>query len=38
MEVYPGNVADPVTVTEQIIKVRARFGLEHVVLVGDRGC
>lgn len=37
MEVYPGNVADPVTVTEQIIKVRARFGLEHVVLVGDRG-
>jgi hypothetical protein len=37
MEVYPGNVADPVTVTEQIIKVRARFGLEHVILVGDRG-
>ena len=37
MEVYPGNVGDPATVTEQIIKVRTRFGLEKVVLVGDRG-
>jgi len=37
MEVYPGNVGDPATVTEQIIKVRTRFGLEKVVLVGDCG-
>ena len=37
MEVYPGNVADPATVTAQLIKVRSRFGLEKVVLVGDCG-
>ena len=37
MEVYPGNVGDPATVTEQILKVRTRFGLNKVVLVGDRG-
>ena len=33
----PGNAADPTTVGVQIEKLRARFGLSKVVLVGDRG-
>ncbi len=37
MSVYPGNTGDPTTVPEQVEKLRRRFGLEHVVLVGDRG-
>lgn len=37
VEVYPGNTADPSTVPDQAVKIRERFGLEHVVLVGDRG-
>jgi len=37
MEVYRGDTGDPATVREQVLKVRARFGLQHVVLVGDRG-
>lgn len=37
MEVYPGNTADPATVADQVVKVRARFDLHDVVLVGDRG-
>jgi transposase len=37
LDVYPGNTADPVTVPDQIAKVRERFALTHVVLVGDRG-
>jgi transposase len=37
MDVYPGNTADPVTVPDQVEKLRGRFGLERVVLVGDRG-
>lgn len=37
MEVYPGDRGDPSTVADQIVKVRARFGLKEVVLVGDRG-
>ena len=37
MEVYPGNTGDPATVPDQIRKLRDRFGLERVVLVGDRG-
>ena len=36
-EVFPGNAADPATVGAQIDKLRARFGLKKVVLVGDRG-
>ena len=35
--VYPGNTADPATVQDQIDKLRAQFGLEMVVFVGDRG-
>ncbi len=37
MEVFAGNVADPRTLSSQIDKVRRRFGLERVILVGDRG-
>lgn len=37
VDVYPGNTADPVTVPDQVEKLRERFGLERVVLVGDRG-
>ncbi len=37
VEVFAGNVADPRTLSSQIDKVRRRFGLERVILVGDRG-
>ena len=37
VEVYPGNTADPVTVPDQVEKLRQRFGINRVVLVGDRG-
>jgi hypothetical protein len=37
VEVYPGNTGDPATVADQVDKLRRRFGLDHVVLVGDRG-
>jgi len=37
VEVYPGNTADPTTLASQIFKVRERWGLKHVVWVGDRG-
>ena len=37
VEVFPGNTGDPKTLAPQIQKVRQRFGLERVILVGDRG-
>ena len=37
VEVFEGNVAHPLTVGPQIAKLRERFGLSRVVLVGDRG-
>lgn len=37
VDVYPGNTGDPTTVPDQVEKIRNRFGLERVVLVGDRG-
>ena len=37
VEVFPGSSADPSTVQVQIEKLRDRFGLERVLLVGDRG-
>lgn len=37
VNVYPGNTADPDTVPDQAEKLRSRFGLKRVVLVGDRG-
>ena len=37
VEVFPGNTGDPLTVPAQVEKLRKRFGLSQVVLVGDRG-
>jgi len=37
VEVYPGDTGDPSTVPGQADKLRKRFGLNHLVLVGDRG-
>ena len=37
VQVYPGNTADPTTVPDQVEKLRERFGLNKVTLVGDRG-
>jgi len=37
VQAYAGNTGDPSTVPDQVDKLRGRFGLEQVVLVGDRG-
>ena len=37
VEVFEGNTGDPKTLAPQITKLRARFGLKRIVLVGDRG-
>jgi hypothetical protein len=37
VEVFEGNTADPMTLSAQTDKLKARFGLSRVVLVGDRG-
>lgn len=37
VEVFEGNTADPMTIATQITKIKERFGLSRVVLVGDRG-
>jgi hypothetical protein len=37
IEVFEGNTGDPMTLATQVEKLKQRFGLDHVVLVGDRG-
>jgi hypothetical protein len=37
IEVFEGNTADPMTLGSQVQKLKTRFGLERVVVVGDRG-
>jgi len=37
IEVFKGNTGDPKTLGSQIKKICERFGIERVVLVGDRG-
>jgi transposase len=37
VEVFPGNTGDPKTLAAQIKKIRERFLIERVILVGDRG-
>jgi transposase len=37
VEVFQGNTADPKTVAPQVQKLRQRFRLKQIVLVGDRG-
>ena len=36
VQVHPGNTADPTTVPDVLDTVRERFGIERVILVGDR--
>ena len=37
IEVFEGNVGDPSTLASQISKLKQRFRLDRVVLIGDRG-
>lgn len=37
VSVFDGNISDPCTVMTQVDKVRNSFGIDRMVLVGDRG-
>ena len=37
VEVFEGNTGDPKTVGAQVRKLRERFDLQNIVLIGDRG-
>lgn len=37
VEVFAGNTADPATLSAQIAKLKQRFNLHRVVMIGDRG-
>jgi Transposase DDE domain len=37
IEIFAGNTGDPKTVASQVEKLKNRFGITKVVLVGDRG-
>jgi hypothetical protein len=37
IRVFPGNTADPTAFTEAVQTVRGKFGLDDLVMVGDRG-
>jgi hypothetical protein len=37
IEVFSGNTSDPTTFTAQVEKIRKQFGINRIVLVGDRG-
>jgi hypothetical protein len=37
VEVFRGNTGDPATLASQVKKLKQRFGLAHVAIVGDRG-
>lgn len=37
IEAFTGNTSDPATVSHQLKTLRGKFGLEKVILVGDRG-
>jgi transposase len=37
IEVFDGNTGDPKTLAVQVEKLKQHFGLDHMVLVGDRG-
>lgn len=37
VQVFKGNTADPATVAAQVAKLKARFGIERIAWVGDRG-
>ena len=37
VRVFPGNTGDPAAFTEIVDVIRDKFGLEQMVMVGDRG-
>jgi hypothetical protein len=37
VEVFKGSTGDPATLASQVKKLKERFGLSHVAVVGDRG-
>src|SRR5215813_12119304 len=37
VEVFQGNTGDPATLASQVTKLKQRFGLTHLAVVGDRG-
>ncbi len=37
IELFTGNTADPRTLASQVEKIRTRFGIARIALVGDRG-
>jgi hypothetical protein len=37
VEVFKGATGDPATLASQVTKIKSRFGLTHVAVVGDRG-
>ena len=37
VEVFAGNTGDPATIAGRVEKVRDRFGIRNIALVGDRG-
>src|SRR5262249_40786447 len=37
VEVFPGNTSDPESLKTAITRVRADFGIERLIMVGDRG-
>jgi hypothetical protein len=37
VDVFEGNMADPMTVAAQVDKFKNRFGIDEIVMVGDRG-
>jgi Transposase DDE domain len=37
VQVFKGATGDPATLADQVTKLRQRFGLTHVAIVGDRG-
>src|SRR6266705_3199441 len=37
VQVFKGNTGVPATLADQVTKLRQRFGLTHVAIVGDRG-
>ena len=38
VEVFKGATGDPATVASQVTKIKSRFGLTHVAVVGTGGC
>lgn len=37
VQVFKGNTQDTATISDQLKKLKTNFGIEHIVMVGDRG-